>query len=118
MKTLVHNQQIRTTRDRYEPEIKVGTVEGYSRKYQQDVEQAVKDALERGHALAWTSKAAAFLVADYPGKAEASAKAHAAYEAAVLIEDGELVEIEGRKYKVVYAYTDMVSDPVHFKAVV
>jgi len=116
MTTLTHGQQIKTTRDRYEPVITVGTVEGCARKYNEDVAEQVAIALERGHEIAWTYRHASCVESDYAGKAEAAAKRHADYAAAVLIEDGETVEIEGRTYKAVYAYTDMVSDPVHFKA--
>jgi hypothetical protein len=116
MKKLTHNQQIRTTRDRYEPTITVGTVEGSCLKYNDDIAETVKTTIERGHDLAWTYRHAACIESNYDGKAEAAAKRHADYAAAVLLEDGELVEIEGRIYKAVYSYMDQVSDPVHFKA--
>jgi len=117
MKVLVDNQQIRTTRDRYEPVITVGTIEGCCKKYGDNIQESVQMARLAGHDIAWTYRHASCIESDYAGKAAATAKRHEDYQNAILIEDGDLVEIEGRRYNAVYAYMDMVSDPVHFKPV-
>ena len=113
MKSLKDGQQIRTSMDKYRPEIFVHSVEGCSRKYNEDANAAYAKAKELGHQTAWTLKMPACLTADYPGKAAKLAADKAAYEAAVLIENGEIVEIEGRTYKTVYTGIQF-SDPVKF----
>jgi len=113
MKKLIDGQQIRTSMDKYQPEIYVSSIEGFSRKYDEDTQAAYATAVERGHQTAWTHKMPACLTADYPGKAAKLAADKAAYEAAVLVENGEIVEIEGRTYKTVYTGIQF-SDPVKF----
>ncbi len=96
MISLTNNQQIRTTADSYQPEIRVGTENGYT---------------------PWTMKVAAVISADYPGKAQ-DAKAMAdAYATAPIIEDGQRVEIDGKIYSAKYARRPMqVSDPIEWVA--
>jgi hypothetical protein len=96
MISLTSNQQIRTMADTCQPEIRVGTEDGYT---------------------PWTMKVAAVVSADYPGKAQDAAAAAASYAAAPLIEDGQLVEIEGGIYTAKYARRPMqVSDPIEWVA--
>lgn len=91
MKILAHKQQIRTTMDTYNPVIIVGA-----------------DNTE-----AWTVKHAACLTADYPGKADDLAAKREAYINAVLVRDGEIVELEGHMYTAKYNSPN-VSDPITF----
>lgn len=96
MISLTNNQQIRTTCDTYQPEIRVGTQQGYT---------------------PWASKEAAVISADYPGKAANIAAAAAAYAAAPVVEDGQTVEIDGQIYTAKYARRPMqVSDPIEWVA--
>ena len=117
MKTLTHNQQIRTDMDEYEPVNLVGTIEGNCIDYpNDDLAETTARCDENGWDKAWVNKLGAILVADYPGKAAAHAKKHQAYVDATYVRDGERVSIEGREYIVKYVRPD-VSDPVHFIAV-
>ena len=121
MTTLTHNQQIKTTMDRYEPSITISTVEGMARDCDWETEaEAVKRCRENmadphcfGHMLAWANKGPACLDSDYPGKAAACQKKHDDYAEAIVIYDGEIVLIEGRTMKATYTRIEC-SDPVHF----
>jgi hypothetical protein len=120
MKKLTHRQQIRTTMDKYEPEIIVCSVEGCVRDRGGDPSLAYEKEIQRAEdcgtaaQTVFSNQSPACLTADYPGKAEAHAAKRAAYAAAVLIENGELVEIEGRVYKARYTRRDCC-DPVIFE---
>ena len=114
VRTLVYRQQIKTTRDRYEPVITIGTLRGYAAENGEDPDVAIKILKGFGHSVApWTMLHAAAITADYPGKAEAHEQKRKAYAEAVLIEDGEMVEIEGILYRAKYMRPNC-SDPVHF----
>ena len=127
MKTLKHGDYVKYPGIKYRPEITVGTIEGYARQYNEDPQEALDrnaayikvNPWEAGsRPLAWTNKAAGVLVADYAGKEKWLADKAARFEAAVTLENGEVVEIEGRQYTVnVLCRANSVSDPIHFIAV-
>ena len=95
MITLTNNTQIRTTADTYQPEIRVGTEDGY----------------------VWTLKVAAAISSNYAGKAADMKAAADAYAAAPVIENGQQVEIDGKVYTAKYARKPMqVSDPIEWVA--
>jgi len=100
----------------YTPKITVFTVEGYARKNKEDPAAAVKRAIENGHELTGTTGGMSVMTDDYPGKAEAHAKALKETAAAPVLDNGELVEIEGRTYAVRLVGANY-SDPIHFKPV-
>lgn len=54
------------------------------------------------------------LSSNYPGKAEALAAKAEAIAAAVEVENGQIVSIEGRIYKI-YVNGQQYSDPIGFK---
>ena len=124
MKTLKDGEQVKWAGIKHQFEVTVGTIEGYARKYNEDPQEA----LDRNEAfikaepwtagersLAWTHKAAGELVADFPGKAAWIQEKRERFANATVLENGELVEIEGRRYTVrVLARADAVSDPIHF----
>ena len=115
-KTLTHGQQIRTLQDQYEPVITVGTVRGYAAEYGDDPDAAEERARGFGHTLVWTSKHATWMTSDFRRKAERDSiwrRKHWAYVAAPVVEDGEIVEIEGNEYTVKYI-GQQYADPVHF----
>lgn len=111
MKTLTDGMEIRTHLKT--GRVIVGTVEGYARRNHENVEEAMARAMTFKHDLAYTVSCGFCITSDYPGKAEALAAERAATAAAPMIENGEVVEIEGRVYTAKYT-RDYVSDPVHF----
>ena len=100
---LTHGEQIRTTMDTYNPVITIGTAKGFEAEYGKDT-----DKIE-----AWTTKHAAYITADYPGKANDLAEKREAYKNAVLVRNGDVVEIEGHIYTAKYNSPN-VSDPITF----
>lgn len=96
--TLNHNDQVRTSSDRYETIFKVGSVEGYS-SYG-TTEEALERAIGFGHKLAWVNASGACLTADYEGKEDDRRRASDAYRDATLINSGDHVIVEGREYTV------------------
>lgn len=117
MKTLTHGMQVKMAQFRFSPEVTVGTVEGYAKEYNEDPNAAVERCLRNQkkdpmHQLAWTNKSAGVLTDNYPGKAEEMERKHQNYINAVELVEGEVVEIEGRKYTV--KYLGDYSDPVRF----
>jgi len=117
MKTLTHGEQIKTTIDKYQPIISVGTIAGYAARIGGDPEQMIRQSRKFGWETAWTEKAPAILEAPYPGIELRRAKEADAYAAAVTVEDGEIVEIDGLQYYARYVRRD-VSDPVKFDLIV
>jgi hypothetical protein len=116
MKKLIDGQQIRTDMDKYRPEIFVKSIEGYRRSRNaspEEVAASYEKTKNDGHPTAWTFQSPACITADYPGKAAKLAADKAAYEAADLVKNGEIVEIEGRLYRTVYMGIQY-SDPVKF----
>lgn len=122
MKNLVSGEQIRSTMDKYRPELYVYSIEGSVAKSPwatpEEISTAYARELERAKAqgarpmTAWVSKIPACLTADYPGKAEKLAADKAAYEAARLLENGEIIRVENRYYRVKYVGIQY-SDPIH-----
>jgi len=140
MKNLKHNDQIRRTDDEFSPVITIGTVAGMCRSdferygevycwtddesvegwMEKDIEKAIKihELVERGrgHDIVWANLHAACLTSNYPGKDEEMLKKREAYANAPVIEDGEIVIIEGRKMRTVYKRRTC-SDCIHFEEV-
>lgn len=125
IKILYHGQQIRTNMDgQFRPVITVGTMEGYAAQYNETAEKAMAQQIRcleanphNGLCFAWANKSASCLTSDYKGKALALELAAAAYGQAVLVEDGEVVLIEGRIFTVKYMGINY-SDPVKFIPVI
>jgi hypothetical protein len=114
MTTLSHNQQIRVASFSHLAQaITVGTIHGYAVQNGECPEVAMERAKKFGHEIAWANQAPAVLTSDYAGKAEDLAAERAKRDAAVVIEDGEQVLIEGVVYKV-RVMGERFSDPVHF----
>jgi len=97
--TLNHNDQVKTSSDRYETVFKVGSVEGYKSKWETP-EQALERSIGFRHPLAWVNASGACLTADYEGKADDRRRASEAYRDATLINSGDHVIVEGREYTV------------------
>lgn len=114
---LNHDQEIRVKGfSVYAGKITVGTVRGYSAKYNSNeasIDEAVRIAKQAGYEMVWALQESPMLTSDYPGKAEELARKAAATAAAPEIADGDLVEIEGATYKV-RVMGERFCDPVHF----
>lgn len=111
---LSHNQEIRVKGFTYAQKITVGTIAGYAKQYNEDPEAAIARAKSFGHPLEpWTNQSPAVLSADYAGKTEELDRAAAATAAAPEIEDGQIVEIEGERFRV-KVLGQRYSDPVKF----
>lgn len=114
---LVHGQEIRVKGFKYVQQITVFTICGYAKEQGRCPGDAVMLAARFGHSIdPSTIQRAAVITANYPGKqAELEAK-RAATAAAVEIEEGQEVVIEGSVYRTV-VMGERFSDPVHFKFV-
>jgi hypothetical protein len=112
--TLTHNQIIRVKGfPIYTGRINVRTVEGFAKELGRDPAERLQRAIEHGHELAWTIQATAVLTDDYEGKQADLDAERAKIEAAVEIENGQPVIIEGRHYTV-KVNGQQFSDPVAF----
>jgi hypothetical protein len=104
---LTHNQVIRVKGFRNtSARIRVRTQEGIIAQY------GDKPTNQHGE-LAWTHRDTSVLTADYPGKAAELDAKRAEIAAAVELEHGQSVQIEGRNYTV-RVNGESFSDPVAF----
>lgn len=98
-------------------EVTVCTLKAYAAKYNETVEEW--EVLDRGFGRvtqhAWTMQHAGVLSANYPGKAEAHAAKWAEIAAAPVVNNGDILVVDGVDYvaKVMGDY----SDPVHLSKV-
>lgn len=127
---LTYNQPVRAAR--WMSVATVFSVEGCTRQWnredaarkipmgQQDVAAAVARAVRHGHDLASTIYTGGCLMANGPAKDRMIANAELAMEHAEVLEPGQLVEIEGRRYTVAFPQRGdchsypRFSDPIHF----
>lgn len=113
VKQLTHNSQVRVKGFEFRNKITVGTVGGYAEQYGNSPTRALQRAKASGHEIAWTNREASVLSADYAGKSEDMDRADEAFLASPEIEDGEIVQIDGDKYRV-KVMGERFSDPVKF----
>ena len=98
----------------------VFSVEGYARKNNDDVAEAVSRTIERGQELAGSIYIGGALLGDRAAAAAQAERMQAAHAAAVILATGDRVEIEGRLYTVRFASraerstSPIYSDPIHF----
>ena len=112
--TLSHKQIVRGAGfPDYTNEIKVGTVRGCALEWENCPEEAETRAKQNGFSMAFTIQDPTVITADYPGKAEELAAERTRINAAPELQDEQLVEIEGNRYKVRLVAHDY-SDPIHF----
>lgn len=108
MKTkLTHAQVVRVKGFRNFSRIYVRTQEGLIAQF------GDKPSNQHGE-LAWTIQETAILTADYPGKAAELDAKRAEIAAAIELENGQQVEIEGRDYTV-RVNGETYSDPITFR---
>lgn len=130
--TLSHGQQVRIPGAMWCKAITVHTVRGSEEQDLREMKRTPEDQIPamaaaniqervdrwaaRGevYPLApFTMQAPAVLTADYPGKAEKLAAEQAAFEAAIMLEDGQRVLIDGEEWLVCIVGLEF-SDPIHF----
>tara|TARA_R100000805_G_C3529749_1_gene48893 strand:- start:150 stop:548 length:399 start_codon:yes stop_codon:yes gene_type:complete len=100
---LNYDDQVKTNADRYQSVFKIGSVEGYvnSRHYNRGtVKENLDRAIKHRHDLAWVSNSATTITSDYEGKDEHMRKEREAYANAIILSEGQIVEVEGRQYTV------------------
>lgn len=113
MRTLRHNQRIRVKGFDRAQKITIGTARGYAAESDMDPEEVHARCVERGHHTVWTNQAPSILTADYPGKHEELERERRLNTEAPEIEDGELVEIDGRTWET-RVIGQRYANPVHF----
>lgn len=98
--------------------VPVGTARGFAAEYQEDTEAAHERALKNGHHTAWTMFAGTALYGDRVYGAAKAAERKQLFESAVLLVDGETVDIEGEQFTVKVIKRNekhpVNSDPIHF----
>jgi len=100
MHNLVAGQQVRTTVDKYTQEIKVHTLfAGETYRTRQEI---IDNTIRNRHRdqLAFAIKAPGIITADYPGKAAQLAAERECYRNCVLLEDGDVANIEGNRFEI------------------
>ena len=112
--TLSHNQIVRGAGFPDDTnQIKVSTIAGFHQEMKIDPQEGIARAKKQCHPLAWTNLECGCLTDDYSGKAKELADKRSTIAAAPELENGQLVEIEGRIYKVRLTGCKY-SDPIHF----
>jgi hypothetical protein len=96
--------------------IQVRTVRGFAADNGEAPETAYANCRKLGHATAWTSQQPSVLTDYYAGKMKELAEERQAIRESVILDDGQLVIIEGETFKVRLA-GDQFCDPIHFKRI-
>jgi hypothetical protein len=128
---LTAGQQIKTPYDEYQPVIEIGTSKNFSKNGTHIgpegtwLDESIPFHLEGWKIweancgrnwktqYLWANRRAACLTADYPGKAAEMEAKRQAYEDAVMVDDGDIVEVDGMKFEV-FVIKRVVSDQVKF----
>lgn len=110
---LSHGQQIVVPSFKYENKIQLVTPRGYALKHGDCPEEAEARAIKFDHDFLACFKHCSVITSDYEGKAEELDAKHKEWEEAQRIEAGDLVECEGREYRV-KINGEKYSDPVAF----
>ena len=111
---LSHNDLIRVGGFRNFLDISVGTLRGYACERSQSAAAVIKRAFGFGHPLEpWTCQESGMLTSDYTGKYDYHAAKDARRAAAPMVVAGQVVEIEGRLFKV-KVNGENYNDPVDF----
>ncbi|MEH2565232.1 hypothetical protein [Bradyrhizobium sp. AZCC 2289] len=88
---------------------KVSSIESFVAKFGWDLNEHLGRAVERGESLAWVNGHIVTLVGDKAAALRNAEKARRNREAATVLKNGDLVEIEGRRYTVRIVETDISS---------
>jgi hypothetical protein len=102
--------------------VEVGTARGYAAEYREDGEEAHQRALSRGHDTAYTVHVGSALLGSASARQAQREREDANLAQAVLLADGDEVEIEGEAFRVRVMPGNLTqvrnSDPIHFVRVV
>ena len=110
---LSHGQQIVVPSFKYQNKIELVTPRGYALQHGDCPEESEARAIKFGHDFLACFQHCSIITEDYEGKAEELDAARREWEEAQRIEQGDIVECEGRRYTV-NVLRESVSDPVHF----
>ena len=118
MLTLTHGDLIRAGSWAGSDYAETFTIEGYATKSGMDAATMVANSKANGHELASSIYAGSSLIGDRAAAKAAAARDMANRNAAIVINNGDRVTIEGRKYTVKIdrrnETSPRVSDPIHF----
>ena len=110
---LSHGQQIVVSSFKYQNKIELVTPRGYALSRGDCPEDAEARAVKFDHEMLACFQHSSVLSSDYEGKAERLEAERKDWEKAQRIKQGDLIECEGRKYKV-KIIGERYSDPVKF----
>lgn len=110
---LKHGQQIVVPSFKYQKKIQLVTPRGFAIKNGDCPEEAEAQAIKFDHEFLACFQHCSIITEDYEGKAEELEAEQKEWEKAQRIEQGDLVECEGRKYKV-KINGEQYADPVSF----
>ena len=110
---LTHGQHVVVPSFKYTNKIELVTPRGYALSYGDCPEEAEAQATKFGHEFLACFKFPSIISADYNGKAERLEAERKEWEEAQRINEGDIVECEGRKY-IVKILGENFSDPVKF----
>ena len=110
---LSHGQQIVVPSFRFTNKIELVTPSGYALEHGDCPKEAEERATKFGHEFLACFKHPSIITADYNGKAERLEAERKEWEEAQRINEGDIVECEGRKY-IVKILGENFSDPVKF----
>lgn len=110
---LAHGQQVVVPSFKFTNKIELVTPSGYALANGDCPEEGEARAISNSHDLLACFQHSSILTADYDGKAEELQAEREEWEKAQRIEQGDLVECEGRKYKV-EIIGERYSDPIKF----
>ena len=110
---LSHGQQVVVPSFKYTNKIELVTPRGYALEHGDNSEEAEARATEFDHDFLAAFKHDSMITADYEGKAADLYAERKEWKKAQRIEQGDLVESEGRRY-IVKILGEQFSDPVKF----
>ena len=110
---LSHGQQIVIPSFRFHNKIQLVTPRGYALNNGDCPDEAEARALKNDWDFLACFKDCSIITADYEGKAEKQQAEHKEWKEAQRINEGDIVECEGRKYEV-KILGEHLSDPVKF----
>lgn len=117
---LHHNQVVRGFCFDYANKITIRTVRGLAKEAgasDEAAEESYANCREFKHATAWTYQQPSILTDHYAGKAEELEKERQEIRDSVILDNNQLVSIEGETFKVRLA-GERFSDPIHFIRVI
>jgi len=115
MKTLYNDEQVRMNEFKFRTQVFVGTTKAFIEKTFAGDEERIKIEIEKAkdEKQVWTYRSPSVLTANYPGKEKEMEMKKARYFASVVLENDEVVMVDGKEYRVKLV-GEQYSDPIHF----